>query len=574
MNSLLLAAGSAVLFLLAYHTYGKFLARRLFRLDPERACPSRVCEDGVDYVPTPRPVLFGHHFTSIAGTGPVVGPAIAIIWGWVPALLWILLGSIFMGAVQDMGALVVSLRNRGRSIGDMAADLISHRVRLLFLIIIFFELWIVVAIFGMVMALVFEMYPQAVIPVWLQIPIAVWLGRRIRRRGVSRRLATVAAVAAMYLTMVLGAAFPVEMPALAGLDPVGVWVVVLLIYAYAASTLPVQTLLQPRDYINAQQLFVAMGLLALGLLIARPEMAAPAMNLSPEGAPPLWPMLFVVVACGAVSGFHALVSSGTTAKQCDSEASALAIGFGSMLTEGMLAVLVLISCGAGLAMGLQIGGESFTGAAAFAQQYAGWAQASGLGANVSAFVQGGSNMVRSLGIPAGFTLTIMGVFVVSFAATTLDTATRLQRYVVAELAGALRVPTLGRKHPATLIAVGSALLLAFHQGGGKGALTLWPLFGSVNQLLAGLALLVITVYLARRRAPLHYTLIPMLFMITMTGWAMLINLEEMAASGSWILLGIGVSILVLEVWMVVETVWVLKTVAWRRTRDPAGTPPP
>jgi carbon starvation protein len=230
-----------------------------------------------------------------------------------------------------------------------------------------------------------------------------------------------------------------------------------------------------------------------------------------------------------------------------------------MLTEGMLAVFVLICCGAGLALGLQKGGETFTGVAAFSQQYAGWAQASGLGAKIGAFVQGAANMIERVGIPLNITLTVMGVFVVSFAATTLDTATRLQRYVVAELAGALRVPALGRKHPATLIAVGSALLLAFHEGSGKGALKLWPLFGSVNQLLAGLALLVITVYLARRRAPLYYTLVPMAFMIAMTGWAMLINLGRFAGSADWMLLAISACILVLEVWMLAETVWVLRT---------------
>jgi len=560
MNSLIIAAGAAALYLVAYYTYGRFLARKIFRLDPSRLCPSRALEDGVDYVPTERPVLFGHHFTSIAGTGPLVGPAIAIIWGWVPALLWILVGSVFMGAVHDFGALVVSLRNQGRSVGDIASDLISHRVRLLFLVIIFFELWIVVAVFGMVIAIVFQMYPEAVIPVWLEVPIAVWMGRLVARRRASRRAISAVAVIVLYLSMILGVAFPLKMPAVAGLDPLAVWVIVLLVYAYAASVLPVQTLLQPRDYINAHQLFVAMGLLGLGVVVSRPDMVAPAFNPSPPGAPPLIPMLFVVVACGAVSGFHALVSSGTSSKQCDSESSALSIGFGSMLTEGMLAVLVLVCCGAGLAMGLQKGGETFTGLAAFSQQYAGWAQASGLGAKIGAFVQGAANLIGSLGVPLKFTLTIMGVFVVSFAATTLDTATRLQRYVVAELAQALRVPALGRKHPATLIAVGSAFLLAFHEGSGKGALALWPLFGSVNQLLAGLALLVITTYLARRRAPVVYTLVPMAFMILMTGAAMLINLAEMFDAGDWALVAVGTSVLVLELWMIWETVRVLRTV--------------
>ena len=562
MSSVLLAVGAAALYLAAYHTYGKFLARRIFRLDPDAVCPSKALEDNVDYVPTKRPILFGHHFTSIAGTGPIVGPAIAVIWGWVPALVWIIVGSIFMGAVHDFGAMVVSLRNQGRSIGDIASDVVNRRVRTLFLLIIFFELWIVVAIFGVVIAVVFDMFPEAVVPVWLQIPIALWLGHMVYRKGASLRPLSIVAVILLYATVVLGAFVPVKMPPLFGLSPVAVWVILLLGYAYVASTLPVQTLLQPRDYINAHQLFIALALLMLGVLTARPDMVAPAANLSPEGAPPIWPMLFVVVACGAISGFHSLVSSGTSAKQCDAETSALGVGYGSMLLEGMLAVFVLIACGAGLALGLTVNGETVTGAAAFSHQYASWSAAAGLGSKVSAFVIGASNMIEAVEIPRTIAMTVMGVFVVCFAATTLDTATRLQRYIVGELATTWGAPALARKHPATLIAVGTALLLAFSEGSGKGALSLWPLFGSINQLLAGLALLVITVYLAHRKTPIVYTLIPMIFMLAMTGWAMTLNLGEFSSSGDWLLFSIGLAVFALEIWMVVESVLVL----WRIRR--------
>ena len=560
MNSLILAIGAAVLYLVAYHTYGKFLGRKIFKLNPDAVCPSKEFQDNVDFVPTQKPILFGHHFTSIAGTGPIVGPAIAIIWGWVPALLWILLGSIFMGAVHDFGAMVVSLRNQGRSIGDIAADLISKRVRTLFLLIIFFELWIVVAIFGVVIAVIFNMFPQAVIPVWLEIPIAVWLGHMVYKKGASHLPMSIIAVVLMYVTVIIGAYVPIKMPAMLGLSPVALWVILLLIYAYIASTLPVQTLLQPRDYINSHQLFVALGLLALGVLVAHPTMVAPTTNFSPPGAPPIWPMLFVVIACGAISGFHALVSSGTSSKQCDAETSSLTIGYGSMLMEGLLAVFVLIACGAGLALGLTKGGQTFTGVEAFTQNYASWGAAAGLGTMISSFVIGSANMIESLGIPHNITITIMGVFVVSFAATTLDTATRLQRYIVAELASAWGAPALAKKHPATLIAVITAFILAFYNGSGQGALKLWPLFGSVNQLLAGLALLVITIYLAYKKAPLVYTLIPMVFMIFMTGWAMLINLGNYYTKANWLLFYIGLAVFMLEIWMVIESVIVLKKV--------------
>lgn len=568
MNSIVLAVGAAVLYLVAYHTYGKFIGRKIFKLNPEAACPSAELRDDMDYIPTKKPILFGHHFTSIAGTGPIVGPAIAIIWGWVPALVWVLVGSIFMGAVHDFGAMVVSLRNQGRSIGDIASDLVNKRVRTLFLIIIFFELWIVVAIFGVVIAVVFNMYPQAVIPVWLEIPIAVWLGYMIYKKGAPHLPMSLIAVAIMYATVVLGAYVPVKMPEILGLNPVASWVIILLIYAYIASTLPVQTLLQPRDYINSHQLFVALGLLALGVLFAHPIMVAPAADFSPAGAPPIWPMLFVVVACGAISGFHSLVSSGTSSKQCDTETSSLTIGYGGMLMEGMLATFVIIACGAGLALGLTKGSETFIGIAAFSQHYASWGAAAGLGSKIAAFVQGSANMIEKIGIPHNITLTIMGVFVVSFAATTLDTATRLQRYIVAELTTAWGIPALAKKHPATIIAVVTAFILAFYNGSGKGALTLWPLFGSVNQLLAGLALLVVTVYLAYKKAPLVYTMIPMIFMLFMTGWAMILNLNTFYAKSNWLLFFIGLAVFALEIWMIIESAIVLRKVYGEKVEKP------
>ena len=394
-----MAALAAVLYVVAYNTYGRFLGRKIFNLSRSAVCPSEALRDDVDFVPTQKSVLFGHHFTSIAGTGPIVGPAVAIIWGWVPALLWILLGSVFMGAVHDFGAMVVSLRNQGRTVGDIASDVVNRRVRMLFLIIIFFELWIVVAIFGVVIAVVFMIFPQSVLPVWLQIPIAVWLGHMVYKKGYNHTWMGLMAVVLMYATVFLGSVFPVKMPALMGMNPVAVWVVGLLIYAYVASTLPVQTLLQPRDYINAQQLLIALALLCIGLFVSNPEIVAPATNLHPEGAPPIFPMLFIVLACGAVSGFHSLVSSGTSSKQCDNEYSALSIGYGSMLLEGMLAVVVLIACGGGLALGLSKNGEMLTGLAAFNAHYASWSAAAGLGSKIGAFVTGSSNMIASLGIP-------------------------------------------------------------------------------------------------------------------------------------------------------------------------------
>ncbi len=560
MNSLVLAIGAAILYLIAYHTYGKFLGRKIFKLNPEAVCPSKEFQDNIDFVPTQKPILFGHHFTSIAGTGPILGPAVAIIWGWVPAMVWILLGSIFMGAVHDFGAMVVSLRNQGRSIGDIASDVINKRVRVLFLLIIFFELWIVVAIFGVVIGVVLTIYPQAVLPVFLEIPIALWLGYMVYKKGASHLPMSIIAVVIMYITVIIGAYIPIKMPAIGGLSPIALWVIVLLIYAYIASTLPVQTLLQPRDYINSHQLFVALALLAVGVLLAHPTIVAPAANFSPKGAPPIFPMLFVIIACGAISGFHALVSSGTSSKQCDAETSSLTIGYGGMLLEGMLATFVVVACAAGIAMGFTKGGETFTGVAAFTHHYSSWIGGTGMGNRLSAVVVGSANMIEAVGIPHQVAVTIMGVFVASFAATTLDTATRLQRYIVGELTTAIGIPAAAKRHPATIIAVVTAFILAFYNGSGAGALKLWPLFGATNQLLAGLALLVITIYLARKKTPVAYTMIPMAFMIIMTGWAMIINLKNFFVSGNWLLFFIGLCTMFLEIWMIIESLVVFNKV--------------
>ncbi|MFW6297784.1 MAG: carbon starvation protein A [Desulfosalsimonas sp.] len=554
MSSLILVVLMLAGFVIAYHTYGRFLGGKIFQLAADRVCPSHELRDDLDFVPTNRHVLFGHHFTSIAGLGPILGPAIAVIWGWVPAVLWVFLGSIFMGAVHDFGALIISLRNNGRSIGDISGDLVSPRVRILFLLIIFFLLLIVIAVFALIIAILFNMYPEAVIPVWIEVPIAVWLGYMVYKKGASHVTLGIVAVILLYLFVVVGTFLPVDFTAL-GLSDNGAlitWMVILFIYAFIASRLPVHVLLQPRDYINSHQMFVAFALLALGVIIARPEIVAPAYQASPEGAPPIWPFLFVVIACGAISGFHSLVSSGTSSKQCYSEDDARFIGYGAMITEGALSTFVIVACVAGVGIGMTVGGSTFTGVEAFTHHYASWAAANGLGAKIDAFVQGAANMVGSYGIPKSITVTIMGVFLVSFAATTLDTATRLQRYIVGELGRAIKLPQIGEPTVATLIAVITAFILAFYNGSGKGALTLWPLFGAANQLLAGLALLIITIYLVRKKVPSFYAAIPMVFMIIMTGWAMIINLQNFYNSANWLLFFIGGCIILLEIWMIIE----------------------
>lgn len=546
MNSLLLAIITFLGFIVAYNTYGKFLSRKIFEITTGRKTPAVEKNDGVDYVPTKKGILFGHHFTSVAGTGPIVGPAIGVIWGWLPAVIWVVFGSIFMGAVHDFGSLVVSARKEGKSIGELTEEIVSPTSRTLFLLIIFFCVLIVIAVFAMIMGLLFNMFPTSVFPIWLEMPIAITLGWLVYKKNVNVTLVSIAAVVLMYISIWVGTFIPFNMPGLIGGSPLLTWVVILLIYGYIASVLPVHTLLQPRDYINSHELYVAMFLLFIGMIVKHPPIAAPAIQLSPEGAPPIFPFLFITIACGAISGFHSLVSSGTSSKQLKEEKDALLVGYGSMLLEGVLAILVIIACTAGLGP-----------AEAWTSHYANWAAADGLGAKLGAFINGATYFLTPLGISPILAKTILAVFVVSFAGTTIDTATRIQRYVVHELGDCLKIKALSDKHVATSIVVLTAFLLAMASPEGKGAMILWPLFGAANQLLAGLAFLVITVYLAKNGKPLVYTLIPMVFMIGMTGWGMILNMIEFYQNQNWLLLILDIIILGLELWMIVESVNVL-----------------
>ena len=363
-------------------------------------------------------------------------------------MIWIFVGSIIMGGVHDFGALIISMRNQGKSIAEYTAKYVNSRTKFLFFVIVFLELWIVVAVFGLIIAIIFAMFPQSVIPIWCEIPIAVILGWMVYKKGMGVWSWSIVAVAVMYLTVIIGAFVPVKLPAsIAGLPPTGIWTIILLIYAFVASVLPVTTLLQPRDFINSHQLVVALALMVLGVIFAafggNLHVVSPAVNLAPAKAPSMWPFLFITIACGAISGFHALVSSGTSAKQVRYEEDALFVGYGSMLLEGVLATLVVIAVAAGIGMGyVAKGGETLTGVAAWTQHYSSWAAADGLGSKINAFVWGSANMIETLGIPVGITITIMGVFVASFAGTTLDTATRIQRYVISEICSDLKIKSL------------------------------------------------------------------------------------------------------------------------------------
>jgi carbon starvation protein len=542
VNAALLAVLVFAIFALAYRFYSGFLARRIFALLPDEPVPAREQEDGIDYVPTRKDVLWGHHFTSIAGAAPMVGPAIAVIWGWVPALLWVTIGTVTMGAVHDFSALVISLRNRGRSIGEIAGHVISPRVRTLFLLIVSFLIWIVLAVFAFIIATLFTSYPGAIFPINVQIIVAMLLGWLVYRRRVPVLAPSLVGYAVLLSAIFFGDAFVQVFPAITGISITG-WVVLLLGYSFVASVLPVWLLLQPRDYLNAHQLVTGLALLSAGLLVLRPQVVAPAIQASPEGAPPMLPFLFITIACGAISGFHGLVSSGTTSKQVGCATDARAIGYGAMLGEGSLGMLAVLASTAG-----------FATFADWSTHYASWGAANGLAAKLGAFVNGGASFVASLGIPVEMAQTFIAVMVIAFAATSLDTGARIQRLVIMELAEAYQVKALTNRFAAGAVGIAAALLMAGTQAGGRGGLILWPLFGTTNQLVAGVTLLVVSVWLRRQGKPVVYTLVPMLLVGSATVVAML---GEVASyfqnfAEQWLLAVSGSVILICDVWVMLE----------------------
>jgi carbon starvation protein len=555
MNSLLIIIISFFGYIVAYRTYGKFIYRKLFSRSSGGQMPSQQFNDGVDFVPTRKTIIFGHHFTTIAGLGPIVGPAIGIIWGWLPALLWIFLGSIFMGAVHDFSSFIISARNRGKTIGELTGDIVSPFSRLVFQFIMQLLLFIVLAVFATIVATLFKMYPEAVIPVWFQIPIAVWLGWQIRK-GKNELLYSLIALLLMYGSILLGVYFPVTIP-LEGNAMIVAWCIILFIYVFFASTLPVQKLLQPRDYINSHQLLVAMSLMIIGFILARPEITAPAINqhafMEGNDVPPLAPLMFIVIACGAISGFHSLASSGTTVKQVRKEEDGYFITYGGMLTESFLAVLVLMAIGGGLGMGLMKNDQLLTGSEAFYSHYGSWSSANGLGAKLDAFVTGTANLFERIGIPVTIGKSIVAVFIVSFANTTLDSAARIQRLSLQEIAkkrdGRTQKP-FNNRYFSTLIIVVAAATLTFLKPGGQGAMLLWPLFGSLNQLLAALALGVVSIYLWQRKISIYYTFIPMMFVLLITIWGMIENLISFITEKDFVLIIISVLILILTSFLI------------------------
>jgi carbon starvation protein len=541
MSALLLTIIGLGALALGYGFYSKFIASTIYGLDPDSTTPAHAMEDGVDYVPTNKYVLWGHHFTSVAGAAPIIGPAIAVIWGWAPAFLWVVLGTIFFAGVHDLGAIWVSVRHKAQSVGWISGGLVGERARSLFLIVIFLLLLMVNAVFAVAIAASFINTPSSVLPAWSAILVALIIGQLIYRLRVGLLWPTVGGLVALYVFLYLGPSFPFSLPEqLVGLGPNAQWIVILFIYAAIASMLPVWMLLQPRDYINGLQLFIGLGILYISITLFNPDLVAPAFNPDPPpGTPPLIPLLFVTIACGAISGFHGLVGSGTTSKQINKETDERLIGYGGSTGEGMLALASIIVVTAG-----------FSSLGDWEAVYTKFGSG-----GITTFVDGGAAIVSGgVGVSPEFAATLLAVMAVLFAATTMDTSVRLQRYIIQEWSNIHGIPFLTDKYVATSVAVGACLALAFGAGGasGKGGMLIWPLFGTTNQLLAGLTLIVISLFLLKLGRPVWFTMIPMTFLLSMTIFALLYQLWHFAADGRWLLVVMDLLVLGSAIMVVLE----------------------
>jgi len=529
MNSVTIIIGSGLLFLFGYYVYSKKI-EKIVKIDPERKTPAYTQYDGVDYVPAKHwSILFGHHFASIAGAAPIIGPILALsIWGWVPALLWVVLGSIFIGGVHDYCSLVISVKHKGTSIADIAKDTISRKAKFIFLIFLWFTLILIISVFIDICAKTFIMKPEIAIPSLGLIPIAILVGFFLYVLKINQPAVTIFGLLLLAGSMFLGRYYPIAF----GEHALRIWGGILLIYAFFASVIPVNILLQPRDYLSSYLLFFGVLFGYAGLLFVRPDIHFPAfIGWSGAGNLKLWPILFVTVACGSVSGFHSVVASGTTAKQINSEKHARRIGYGAMLAEGVLAVMAILVI-----------------AAVFKDKNVLAEVVNGRAGPIGAFGIGYNEITkRFLGTFGGvFAIMILNAFIL----TTLDTATRIGRYLTQEL---FRIKN---RFAATLIVVALAGWLGLSGEWNE----IWPIFGSANQLIAALTLVVITTWLLSRRKAVIYTLVPMLFMLTTATAALILKITEYAKGKNMLLLIVASLLLCLASFVIFETVLAIRKI--------------
>jgi len=540
MNILIIAFILILWLILGYKVYGSFIEKKVLQIDKDRPTPARELNDGIDYSPAKTPLLFGYHLSPIAGAGPILGPLLGVLYfGWLGALLWVALGSVFLGAVHDYTSLMTSVQNKGRSLGDISAKTLGVRTKIIFSLFLWFALALVIAVFAVVASRTLVSQPEIVIPTFGLVFLAMIFGWLIYKKGIPTPVATLIAVAVLFLLIYLGELIPVELPVkVLGMSSQNFWFFVLIIYSLFASSLPVWFLLQPRDYISTWILFFGLGLGYLGLIVFQPSIQAPAFVSFTSKGGPLWPMLFVIIACGAISGFHSIVAGGTTSKQLPDEASGKLIGFGGMVTEAALAGLVIF-----IAAGVLIWDPSGT-ENPFGFQYL----MTSVGDPIKAFATGYGRIISTL---PGITLAIGSFFGMvmlnAFVLTTLDTGTRLGRLIFTELLGN-KAPIFKNRWAASSI----ILLFAGLMGATEGYKAIWPVFGASNQLVAALALIVVSSYLVAIKRPKKYTLYPAYFMLLTTLAALFYQGIKFFKDGSILLAGVSVLLIGLALVIVYE----------------------
>jgi carbon starvation protein len=516
-----------VLLGLGYIWYGRIL-ERFFEIDPKNIPPSRQHYDGVDYVPAKNwLVLFGHHFSSIAGAGPIVGPIIAVaIWGWVPALLWIVFGSILIGGVHDFASLIISIRHKAVSISSIAEHVISKRSRLIFLAFVWLALILVIAVFTSVCSQTLTSDARTVVPCFGLIFIAVLVGYLLYWKKAGNTISTIIGLTLLLLCILLGDIFPINI----GPNAFLIWCMVLLVYSFIASVTPVQILLQPRDYLSSFLLYFGIIMGAIGIFITHPAMNIPAFSKwNPVDGGWLWPMLFVTIACGANSGFHALVASGTTAKQLPNERETKHIGYGAMLLEAFLAVVAILVVSAGIAPG---------GLKAML--------AKGGPGPIAAFGEGYGEVTKKILFGNGGLIAIL--ILNSFILTTLDTATRITRYISQELF------KINNRFFATFVVVFISGILVVTGSWNK----IWPVFGASNQLVAALTFIVIASWLLSRNKSLRFVFLPGLFMLLTTIGALLFQILASIRDNDFLMVLISIALIILAILMVYDVIMVIR----------------
>jgi carbon starvation protein len=541
MNSLVLLIGGIVLFLAAYICYGGYLAKK-WGLSNNRKTPAHNHpENTSDYCPTDVRVLFGHHFSSIAGAGPITGPILAAVFGWIPVYLWIVLGSIFIGGVHDFGSLAASLDNDGKSIGEIIKTNVSTRAQKIFNWYAWATITLVVAAFTDICAKTFTYDPavgdmtgaQAGTASIIFIGLAFLFGFARNRLHAPLGISTLLGVILVACAIVLGYYCPILKFNLT------TWRIILIVYIFAASVLPVWLLLQPRDYLCSFLLYAMMAGAIIGIFVKRPAVNMAGFTSFTVNGQWLFPVLFVTVACGAISGFHSLISSGTTSKQLEKERpDAQIIGYGAMLVEGLLAIVALI-----VVAYVSKDGQTFA------------SDGSKLGTPAVVFANGVAEFMHTFGIPLQVGKVFVTLAYSAFALTSLDTATRIGRYLLQELSGGKNAKGIAAKacsnmYVATIITVAASIVFLL-----AGYVKIWPIFGSANQLLAALALLAITAWMLKKGKKSLETIIPQIFMFAVTFTALiLLIIKNLQPNGFVPLSVIGIILFLLAVLQLIEAV--------------------